>query len=312
VSTSTVSFIAAGTCTINANQAGTANYNAATQAQQTFAVAKADQAITFTSTAPPGATVGGSTYTLTATGGGSGNPVTFTSATTPVCTVSTLTVTFLAAGTCTINGDQAGNTNYNAATQAQQSFTVKANQTITFTSTAPTTATVGGSTYTAAATASSGLTVAFTSATTPICTVSGSTVSFIATGTCTINANQAGNSNYIAATQVQQTFTVSANGTTLSITSLTANSGHTVTAGGTAAYGTTGDSQTITVVVCTTNTFPCTGITKASLTPSVSQTNGAWSVTTTNIGNGVTVFVRATQTRTAGDLTSNVGGPVTA
>jgi hypothetical protein len=34
-----VSFIAVGTCTVNANQAGNANYNAATQVQQTFSVA---------------------------------------------------------------------------------------------------------------------------------------------------------------------------------------------------------------------------------------------------------------------------------
>ncbi len=82
-------------------------------------------------------------------------------------------------------------------------------QTITFTSSAPT-ATVGGSPYNVTATASSGLPVVFTSATTPVCTVSGSTVSFIAAGTCTINANQAGNGDYLAAPQAQQSFTVAA------------------------------------------------------------------------------------------------------
>ena len=44
---------------IDANQAGNANYNAAPQVQQSFPVAKGDQTITFTSTAPAGATVGG-------------------------------------------------------------------------------------------------------------------------------------------------------------------------------------------------------------------------------------------------------------
>ena len=52
---------------IDANQAGNANYNAAPQVQQTFAVGKGNQTITFTSTAPAGATVGGATYTATAT-----------------------------------------------------------------------------------------------------------------------------------------------------------------------------------------------------------------------------------------------------
>lgn len=89
-------------------------------------VSKASQAITITSTAPANATVGGATYTITATGGGSGNPVTFTSATSPVCTVSGSTVSFVAAGSCTINADQAGGPNHNAALQVTQSFSVSA------------------------------------------------------------------------------------------------------------------------------------------------------------------------------------------
>ena len=62
-----------------------------------------------------------------------------------------------------IDANQAGNANYNAAPQVQQSFTVnKGNQTISFTSTAPGSAAVGGATYTATATATSGLAVTFT------------------------------------------------------------------------------------------------------------------------------------------------------
>ena len=47
-----MTFIGAGTCVIDANQAGSSNYNAAPQAQQSFAVGKGNQTITFTSTAP--------------------------------------------------------------------------------------------------------------------------------------------------------------------------------------------------------------------------------------------------------------------
>ena len=130
---------------------------------------KGGQTITFTSTAPANAKVGGATYTVTATGGASGNPVTFTSGTPTVCTSSGTdgaTITFIAAATCTINANQAGNANYNAAPQVQQTFTVaKGDQTITFTSTAPAGAKVGGATYTATATATSGLTVTFAIAT---------------------------------------------------------------------------------------------------------------------------------------------------
>jgi hypothetical protein len=54
--------------------------------------------------------------------------------------------------------------------------------------------------------------VAFSSATTAVCTsggTNGATFTFIAVGTCTVNANQAGNTNWNAATQVQQSFVVS-------------------------------------------------------------------------------------------------------
>lgn len=88
--------------------------------------------------------------------------------------------------------------------------TSKQNQTITFTSTSPSSATVG-SAYTVRATASSGLAVSFSSATSSVCTVLASTVKFVAAGTCTISANQAGNASYNAAPTVSQTLGVLAN-----------------------------------------------------------------------------------------------------
>jgi hypothetical protein len=213
VSGSTVRFLTVGACTVDANQAGNSNYDPAPQRQQSFAVGKGSQAITFSSTAPSSATVGGPTYTVAATGGASGNPVTFTidAASSSVCSLSgsTSTVSFLTAGTCTIDADQPGNSNYDAAPQVQQSFAVgKDAQTITITSTAPNSATVGSATYTVAATASSGLPVSFSSATPSVCSVSGSTVSFVGPGMCTINADQAGNEEYEPAPQVQRSFAV--------------------------------------------------------------------------------------------------------
>jgi hypothetical protein len=53
--------------------------------------------------------------------------------------------------------------------------------------------------------------VSFVSATTGVCTVSGMTATLVAAGTCTIRATQAGNSVYLAATTVSQSFTVKAN-----------------------------------------------------------------------------------------------------
>ena len=86
--------------------------------------------------------------------------------------------------------------------------TIKA-QPITFPSTPPTSPTVGGG-YTVTATASSGLTVSFSidgSSTAGACSINGATVSLKA-GTCVIDANQAGNSTYASAPQIQQKMTV--------------------------------------------------------------------------------------------------------
>ena len=69
---------------------------------------------------------------------------------------------------------------------------------------------IGGPTYTPTATASSGLTVTFAIAPGSVCVIAGGIVSFTAAGTCTINASQAGNANYNAATSVTQTIVVQA------------------------------------------------------------------------------------------------------
>ncbi len=55
----------------------------------------------------------------------------------------------------------------------------------------------------------------FTAAALSVCTVSGSTVTFTGVGTCTIDANQSGNSDYLPAPQVTQGIMVAKAGTTL-------------------------------------------------------------------------------------------------
>jgi alpha-tubulin suppressor-like RCC1 family protein len=121
-----VSFTGAGTCVLNADQAGSSGYSAAPRVQQSFTIGQATQAVAFTSTPPAAALVGGS-YTPTATGGGSGNPVTFSldaASSTGACTFTGTVVSFTGAGRCVINADQAGTTRYEPAPQAQQSFTI--------------------------------------------------------------------------------------------------------------------------------------------------------------------------------------------
>gem|GEM_PF-454780 len=182
-----------------------------------------DQTITFISTTPTSAVVGGATYSPTAAAT-SGLPVEFTidSYASSFCSISAGIVSFTAAGTCVIDANQAGNANYNAASQVQQSFVVgKGDQTITFTSTAPANAVVGGATYTPIATANSGLTVNFTiePIASSVCSISGGVISFDETGSCVIDANQAGNANYNPASQVQQALAVGKGDQTITFTS---------------------------------------------------------------------------------------------
>ncbi|HWX97863.1 MAG TPA: hypothetical protein VNZ01_13560 [Solirubrobacteraceae bacterium] len=223
ISGSTVSFIGSGTCKVNANQAGNTEYEPAPQKQQSVTVVGKAQAIAFTSSAPTPATVGGPTYQVTATGGGSPNPVIFSidPSTTSVCTISVSTVTFTGAGTCKIDANQGGTNEYESAPQAQQSVTVVGKpQAIEFTSTSPTAAVVGGPTYKVAATGGGSpnpVTFNIDPSTSSVCTISGSTVSFIGAGTCTIDANQAGNSEYEPAPQATQSFTVAAAPTVITV-----------------------------------------------------------------------------------------------
>jgi hypothetical protein len=206
-----VSFVGAGTCTINADQSGNSTYLAAPQVQQSFTVGRSVQSITFTSTPPSGAAVGGPDYVVTATSS-SGLAVSFSvdASSAGVCTLSGTSVHLGGAGTCTIDANQAGNGTYAAAPQVQQSFAIgRASQTITITSTPPN-VDKNDPPYTITATATSGLTVVFTtdSSSAGVCSVSGSTVSFEGRGTCVVYANQPGDANYLPAPQEEQVFRV--------------------------------------------------------------------------------------------------------
>jgi sugar lactone lactonase YvrE len=194
-----------GTCSVIANQAGNSNYTAAAQVTKTVSATLASQTITFTPN-PPASAAYNSSFTVAATGGGSGNSVTFTSS--GACSHSGATYKMTSGtGTCSVIANQAGNSNYTAATQVTQTVTAtQVAQTITFTTNPPSTA-ANNSSFTVAATGgASGNAVAFTSS--GVCTNSGATYKMTSgTGTCSVIANQAGNSNYAAAAQVTKTVT---------------------------------------------------------------------------------------------------------
>jgi len=120
----TVTIVTAGTCTIAADQTSNGSYAVAITVTQDVTVNPANQTITF-GIAPAISVV--STGSLIATGGASSNPIVFSSQTTSICTVSGTngsTVTGVVAGTCAIAANQAADANYNAASQATQSFNV--------------------------------------------------------------------------------------------------------------------------------------------------------------------------------------------
>ncbi len=140
VSGTTATLVAAGTCTVQATQAGNATYAAATPVSQSFQVmqpSQTSQTITFGSLS--NTALGSAPVTLSATAS-SGLAVSFASTTTSVCTVSSTTATLVAVGTCTIQATQSGNATYAAATPVSQSFQVEA-ATFTITSN-PTSATI--------------------------------------------------------------------------------------------------------------------------------------------------------------------------
>ena len=218
LSAGTVTFNTAGTCVVDANQAGTTGvYAAATQVTETgTATALKSQSITFTNPAPPTTATVGSSFAVAATGGGSSNPVTLSidASSTASCTLSAGSVTFNTAGTCVVDANQAGTTGvYAVASQVQESgtATVLKSQSISFTNPAPpTTATVGTSFAVAASGGGSSnpVTLSIDASSTASCTLSAGIVTFNTAGTCVVDANQAGTTGvYTAAPQAQEAMT---------------------------------------------------------------------------------------------------------
>jgi hypothetical protein len=184
----------------------------------------------------------GATYTVTVSNGATAVPAIGT-VTVTLTVPSGLTLVSMAgtgwtcpgtaANNCTRSGALAAGTSYpaitvtvnvaaNATSPQTNSVTVSGGGSASAIATDPTTITTsqtitfatlsnkvfGTAPFTVSATATSGLPVSFNSQTTPVCTVSVATVTLVSGGTCTIQATQAGNSSYAAATPVNQSFQV--------------------------------------------------------------------------------------------------------
>ena len=163
---------------------------------------KAAQAINVTTHAPASA-VFGTSFSVAATGGASGNAVTFSNGGGCSNTGATFTMTS-GTTTCSVKYDQAGDANYSAAPQVAESVTAqKAAQAINVTTHAPTSA-VFNSQFTVAATGgASGNAVTFSNG--GGCSNTGATFTMTSgTTTCAVFYNQAGDANYSAAPQIEE------------------------------------------------------------------------------------------------------------
>src|SRR5205814_1859857 len=185
-----------GTCTLTAAQAGDSNYSAATSVARDVAAQKAIQTINFTQPASP------ATYNTTfGVAPTASSALTVAVTASGVCSIASGTVTRPSADlTCTLTAAQAGDSDYSAAINVARDVAAqKASQTINFT--APASPATFNTTFGVAPTASSELAVGVTAS--GVCSIVSGTVTMTSgTGTCTLTAAQAGDSNYSAATNV--------------------------------------------------------------------------------------------------------------
>jgi hypothetical protein len=122
----TITLVAVGTCTVLADQAGSADFNAAPSVARSFTVTKADQSIVFG--ALPGVTLPHAPITVVAAAT-SHLAVAYSTTTPAVCRAGGTNgakITLVGAGTCIVRADQAGNATFDPAPRVTRSFVVKA------------------------------------------------------------------------------------------------------------------------------------------------------------------------------------------
>jgi len=211
--TGSLTFVTAGSCSINADQAGDAATSAAPQVSQTFNVNAVAPGAPTIGTATAGNAQASVSFTAPASTGGAA--VTYTATSSPGSFTATgsspITVAGLINGTAyTFSVTAANSAGPGSPSAASNAVTPRASQTISFT---PAASYNFGTTPTLTATSSAGASypVSFTSSTTGVCTITPTgSLTFVTAGTCTIAADQAGDAATSAAPQVTQSFAVNA------------------------------------------------------------------------------------------------------
>ncbi|MDP5138073.1 putative Ig domain-containing protein, partial [Rheinheimera baltica] len=290
-----LTFLTSGTCSIDADQPGSSTFLPATTVSRSFSVTAVvpgapsaanatagDTEATVSFTAPAfagGAAITGYTVTSspgTFTGTGAGSPILVTGLTNGAAYTFTVTATN-SAGT-------------GAASAASNSITPAATQVITFNN--PVDQNFGTS-PTLSATATSGLTPTFSSSTTGVCTItSGGVLTFVTIGTCTIDANQTGDSSYSAAPTVSRSFSVNA----------------VVPAAPTSATATAGDTQASVAFIAPAfnGGAAITSYTVTSSPGALTGTGASSPIAVTGLTNGVNYTFTVTASNSAGTSAASV------
>ncbi len=204
----TVTITGTGTVAITANQEGNASWNPAAAVTRNLTIARATPSITNFSAI--GKTWGDASFSLTPSSASTG-AFTYSSGNNAVAIISGNTVTITGAGTSTLTAAQAADANNNSVSADITLTVAQANQTLTITG-LPTDISLlafEGAPIQASATSTSGLTVTLTLGGASPATIDGANLitSSGSTGTVTVNASQAGNTNFNSAS-ASQSFTV--------------------------------------------------------------------------------------------------------
>jgi parallel beta-helix repeat protein len=218
-----LSFIGVGNCVLDANQAGDGiQWLPAPQVQQTFAVGKANQVITFPAPASPAAY--NSTFMVSPT---STSGLVVTVAASGVCSIVGSTVTMTGGtGTCTLTASQPGNANYHPAVDVMRTVTAQKVDQSNLTVTGPDSVTYGITrliTYTGGSGTGG---VSYGQSTSTGCTVNATTGEITVTnasGICSVTVAKAADDDYNASTSAEFGVTLNKAAGSVSINNLPGN-----------------------------------------------------------------------------------------
>ncbi len=208
----TITVTGAGSVTLAANQAGNERYASAPQVTTSFTVAKSPQSISF-----PQSTTNlsvGQTVSLTATSSSS-LPVSY-SLVGGTATLTGNSLKISGPGTVAVVASQVGNSNYLAATPITNNYTTRSNQTISAFGTITNRPYSTNSQTIAVPSSTSKLPVTLSVKSGPATVSTSNSIILNGAGTLTLQADQAGNSNYFPATPVTTSFVVSKAAQTIS------------------------------------------------------------------------------------------------